>query len=35
MGPSVPEGFVFHSNVNDMWLSQERLREMLKEVEIE
>ncbi len=33
--PSVPEGFVFQSNVNDMWLSQDQLREMLKEVEIE
>lgn len=33
--PSVPDGFVFQSNVNDMWLSQDQLREMLKEVEIE
>jgi len=33
--PYVPDGFVFRSDVNDMWLSQERLREMLKEVEIE
>jgi UDP-N-acetylglucosamine 4,6-dehydratase len=33
--PPVPEGFVFHSNVNDMWLSQDDLREMLKEMEIE
>ncbi len=33
--PSVPEGFVFHSNVNDAWLSQDDLRKMLKEMEIE
>jgi len=33
--PSVPEGFVFQSDVNDMWLSQDDLREMLKEMEIE
>jgi len=33
--PSVPEGFVFRSDVNDTWLSQDELREMLKEIEIE
>lgn len=33
--PSVPDGFVFHSNVNDTWLSQDDLREMLKGIEIE
>jgi UDP-N-acetylglucosamine 4,6-dehydratase/5-epimerase len=33
--PSVPEGFVFRSDVNDMWLSQDELREMIKEMEIE
>lgn len=33
--PLVPDGFVFQSNVNDMWLSQDQLREMLKEVEVE
>ncbi len=31
----VPDGFVFSSDVNDMWLNQEQLREMLKEMEIE
>lgn len=33
--PSVPDGFVFQSNVNDMWLSQDQLREMLRTIEIE
>jgi UDP-N-acetylglucosamine 4,6-dehydratase len=33
--PSVPEGFVFSSDVNDTWLSQDELREMLKEIEVE
>jgi UDP-N-acetylglucosamine 4,6-dehydratase len=33
--PSVPESFVFQSNVNDMWLSQDQLRQMLKVIEIE
>lgn len=33
--PSVPEGFVFQSDVNDMWLSQDELREMLKGIEFE
>jgi len=33
--PSVPEGFVFRSDTNDMWLSQDELREMIKELEIE
>jgi UDP-N-acetylglucosamine 4,6-dehydratase (inverting) len=33
--PSVPDGFVFQSNINDTWLSQNQLREMLKEIEIE
>jgi UDP-N-acetylglucosamine 4,6-dehydratase len=33
--PSVPEEFVFCSDVNDMWLSQDELREMIKEMEIE
>jgi UDP-N-acetylglucosamine 4,6-dehydratase len=32
---SVPEGFVFRSDVNDMWLSQDELREMIKGMEIE
>lgn len=33
--PSVPEEFVFQSDVNDMWLSQDELREMIKEMEFE
>jgi UDP-N-acetylglucosamine 4,6-dehydratase (inverting) len=33
--PSVPDGFVFHSNINDMWLSQNQLGEMLRAIEIE
>jgi len=33
--PSVPEDFVFQSNVNDMWLSRDDIKEMLKEIEIE
>jgi UDP-N-acetylglucosamine 4,6-dehydratase (inverting) len=33
--PSVPNGFVFQSNVNDMWLSQDQLRQMLRAIEIE
>ena len=33
--PSVPDEFVFQSNMNDVWLSQDELREMLKGVEIE
>jgi UDP-N-acetylglucosamine 4,6-dehydratase len=33
--PSVPEDFVFQSNVNDTWLSQEQLRQMLRTIEIE
>ncbi|MDD5064931.1 MAG: UDP-N-acetylglucosamine 4,6-dehydratase (inverting) [Phycisphaerae bacterium] len=33
--PSVPEGFVFQSNVNDMWLSQDQLRQILKAIEVE
>jgi UDP-N-acetylglucosamine 4,6-dehydratase len=33
--PSVPEGFVFRSDVNDTRLSQDEIREMLKEMEIE
>lgn len=33
--PYVPDGFVFRSDVNDMWLSQERLRKMLKGIIIE
>jgi len=33
--PSVPEGFVFRSDVNDMWLNQDDLKEMLREVKIE
>ena len=32
---SVPDDFVFQSNVNDMWLSQDQLREMLRTIEIE
>ncbi len=33
--PSVPEGFVFQSNVNDTWLGQDQLRQMLGTIEIE
>jgi UDP-N-acetylglucosamine 4,6-dehydratase (inverting) len=33
--PSVPEGFVFCSDANGMWLRLDELREMLKEIEIE
>ena len=33
--PSVPEGFVFRSDVNDMWLTKEQLRELLEEIEVE
>lgn len=33
--PSVPEGFVFQSNINDMWLSEDQLRDKLKGMEIE
>lgn len=33
--PSVPDGFVYRSDVNDMWLSQNELREMIRELEIE
>lgn len=33
--PAVPDGFVFRSDVNDMWLNQDELRQMLKEIEIE
>jgi UDP-N-acetylglucosamine 4,6-dehydratase len=33
--PSVPEGFVFRSDVNDTRLSQDEIREMLKEMEVE
>ena len=33
--PSVPDGFVFQSDVNDMWLSQDELRKKLKELLIE
>jgi UDP-N-acetylglucosamine 4,6-dehydratase len=33
--PSVPDDFVFQSNINDTWLSQNQLREMLKELKIE
>jgi UDP-N-acetylglucosamine 4,6-dehydratase len=33
--PSVPEGFVFRSDVNDLWLNQDELREIIKETEIE
>jgi UDP-N-acetylglucosamine 4,6-dehydratase len=32
--PSVPEGFVFRSDVNDTWLGQDELRKMIKEMEI-
>jgi UDP-N-acetylglucosamine 4,6-dehydratase (inverting) len=31
--PLVPEDFVFRSNVNDMWLSQEDLHEMMRELQ--
>ncbi len=33
--PSVPNGFVFQSNVNDTWLSQDQLRSTIKEMKIE
>jgi len=33
--PSVPDDFVLQSNVNDMWLSQDQLRQMLRAIEIE
>lgn len=33
--PSVPEGFVLHSDGKDILLSQDELREMIKELEIE
>lgn len=33
--PPVPEGFVLHSNLKDILLSRDELREMLKEMEIE
>ncbi|MFZ0035302.1 MAG: UDP-N-acetylglucosamine 4,6-dehydratase (inverting) [Sedimentisphaerales bacterium] len=33
--PSVPDNFVFQSNVNDAWLSQEQLREMMRAIKIE
>jgi len=33
--PSVPEGFVFQSNVNDMWLSQGELRQKIRKLELE
>jgi UDP-N-acetylglucosamine 4,6-dehydratase len=32
--PSVPEEFVFRSDVNDMWMSREELRDTIKELEI-
>ena len=32
--PSVPEGFVLHSDREDILLSRDELREMLKEMEI-
>ena len=28
--PSVPEGFVYRSDVNDAWLDVEQLHEMIK-----
>ncbi|MBN1392343.1 MAG: UDP-N-acetylglucosamine 4,6-dehydratase (inverting) [Sedimentisphaerales bacterium] len=33
--PSVPDGFVFRSDVNELWLNQDELREMIKETEFE
>jgi len=33
--PSVPEGFVYKSNENDVWLNQDELREMIRELKIE
>jgi UDP-N-acetylglucosamine 4,6-dehydratase len=33
--PSVPDGFVLQSNVNDKWLSQEDLRKKIKGLVIE
>ena len=32
--PSVPDGFVFNSDVNDTWLGQEQLKEVLRTIEI-
>ena len=31
--PPAPDGFVLKSNVNDCWLTQDELRQMLKEFE--
>jgi UDP-N-acetylglucosamine 4,6-dehydratase len=33
--PSVPDNFVFRSDVNDMWLGPDELREMIKEMDFE
>ncbi|RKY25157.1 MAG: UDP-N-acetylglucosamine 4,6-dehydratase (inverting) [Planctomycetota bacterium] len=33
--PAVPEGFVFRSDVNDVWLGSEELREQIRKMEIE
>lgn len=33
--PSVPEGFVLCSDVNDIWLSQDELGEMIKELKVD
>ena len=32
--PSVPEDFIFRSDVNDMWLSQEELKKIIKDFEV-
>ena len=33
--PSVPEGFVYSSDVNDVWLGQDKLGKIVEEMEIE
>jgi UDP-N-acetylglucosamine 4,6-dehydratase len=33
--PSVPDEFVFQSNVNDVWLSCDELRNMIEEMQLE
>ena len=32
--PSVPEGFIYRSDVNDMWLTQKQLGNLIREMEI-
>ncbi len=33
--PSVPEGFVYRSDINDWWLGIEEIKEMIKDIEYE